>query len=186
MIQLDRRRLTQGLVGLPLLALASQAHASSGDLRFASLEEARQALLRWQQGGGSNSNPPAGPVSLHQMLHHCAQSLEYGLSGFPELKPAWFRASIGPAAAQVFLWRGKLSHDLADPIPGAPALAAQGDMAAAFARVFAAIDAFSLAVRNNTALMPHFAYGDVAPADYARLQAFHIAQHMEPLGARPA
>lgn len=173
---INRRGFTAGFLTLPWL-LASNTASAAGTIRFASLAEARAALTRWQQGG----NRQAGPVTLHQMLHHCAQSLEYGLNGFPELKPAWFRASIGPLAAQVFLWRGQLSHDLADPIPGAPAIPTSGDMAAAFARLFAGFDAFEAAVSRNAPLMPHFAYGAVAPVDYARLQAFHIAQHMEPL-----
>jgi len=175
---INRRVMAKGLLTLPLLLAAMPARAA--ELRFASLAEARAALGNWQQGGG---NPQAGPVTLHQLLHHCAQSLEYGLSGFPELKPAWFRSTVGPLAAQVFLRRGKLSHDLADPIPGAPAIPNNGDMAAAFARLYVGIDAFELAVKSGTILMPHFAYGNVAPADYARLQAFHIAQHMEALAA---
>lgn len=174
---INRRVMTKGLLSLPLLLAA--APATAAELRFASLAEARTALSQWQQGG----NRQAGPVTLHQLLHHCAQSLEYGLSGFPELKPAWFRSSVGPAAARVFLWRGKLSHDLADPIPGAPAIPQNGDMAAAFTRLYAGIDAFETAVKSGATLMPHFAYGDVAPADYARLQAFHIAQHMDALAA---
>lgn len=160
---------------LPVLATAGQGSASAASIRFRSLADARPALDRLQANGSRS----AGPITVHQMLHHCAQSLEYGLSGFPELKSAWFRATIGPAAAQVFLWRGALSHDLAEPIPAAPPLPAAGDMAAAFGRLHAAIAAFEAAVAANVQLAPHFAYGVVPPADYARLQAFHIAQHLE-------
>lgn len=150
-------------------------------LTLADLPAARRALEELQRQDHGKSNPMAGPVSLHQALHHSAQSLEYGLAGFPKLKPAWFRASIGPLAARVFLARGRLKHGLNAPIPGAPAIPRDGDMAAAFARLFAAIDAFEQAVRNHAVLQPHFAYGDVAPADYARLQAYHIAEHLDAL-----
>ncbi|MBP6819159.1 MAG: DUF1569 domain-containing protein [Ferrovibrio sp.] len=146
---------------------------------LADLPAARRALEELRSRG--SSNPMAGPVSLHQALHHCAQSLEYGLHGFPQLKPAWFRASIGPLAARVFLARGRLKHGLDAPIPGAPEIPREGDMAAAYTRLFAAIDAFEAAVQNRAALQPHFAYGDVAPAEYARLQAYHIAEHLNAL-----
>ncbi len=152
---------------------------TQASLRLADLPAARRALEELQRQG--NGNPMAGPVSLHQALHHSAQSLEYGLAGFPQMKPSWFRASIGPLAARGFLARGRLKHGLDAPIPGAAAIPRDGDMPAAFARLYAAIDAFEQAVRSNTALQPHFAYGAVAPADYARLQAYHIAEHLDAL-----
>ncbi|WP_428246070.1 DUF1569 domain-containing protein [Ferrovibrio sp.] len=150
-------------------------------LTLADLPAARRALEELQGQGSGNANPMAGPVSLHQALHHSAQSLEYGLAGFPQMKPAWFRASIGPLAARVFLARGRLKHGLDAPIPGAPEIPRDGDMPTAFIRLYAAIDAFEQAVRSNAVLKPHFAYGDVAPADYARLQAHHIAEHLDAL-----
>lgn len=152
---------------------------SQATMTLADLPAARRALEKLQSQG--SGNPMAGPVSLHQALHHCAQSLEYGLHGFPQLKPAWFRASIGPLAARVFLARGRLKHGLDTAIPGAPEIPHEGDMAAAYTRLFTAIDAFEAAVQSRAALKPHFAYGDVAPADYARLQAYHIAEHLNAL-----
>lgn len=152
---------------------------SQTDLTLVDLPAARRALEELRNQG--SHNPMAGPVSLHQVLHHCAQSLEYGLRGFPQLKPAWFRASIGPLAARVFLARGRLKHGLDAPIPGAPEIPREGDIAAAYTRLFAAIDSFEQAVLGKTALQPHFAYGTVAPADYARLQAYHIAEHLNAL-----
>ena len=36
-------------------------------------------------------------------------------------------AAVGAAAFAVFKWRGKMSHGLAEPIPGAPALTTSAD-----------------------------------------------------------
>jgi hypothetical protein len=168
---ITRRQILSVACAAPLLTLSA---CDGRDTRFASLAEAQAALDRLQAGGARQ----AGPITVYQMLVHCTQSLAYGLSGFPELKPGWFRATLGPMAAQVFLWQGRMYHDLADPIPGAPAIPSDGDMAAAFAGIRGAIAAFETAVRTGTTLAPHFAYGDVIPADYARLQAYHIAQHI--------
>ncbi|WP_300297855.1 DUF1569 domain-containing protein [Ferrovibrio sp.] len=170
---ITRRLFLSAACAAPLLSLPACDGKTAS--RFASLAEAQAALDRLQTGGARQ----AGPISVHQMLVHCRQSLDYGLAGFPALKPDWFRASIGPAAAQAFLWQGRMYHDLADPIPGAPEIAAEGDLPAAFAAIRESIAAFETAVKTGRPLQPHFAYGDVAPADYARLQAFHIAQHVD-------
>lgn len=169
---ITRRQILSVACTAPLLMLP--ACDDNTTLRFASLAEAQAALDRLQTGGARQ----AGPVTVYQMLVHCTQSLAYGLSGFPELKPDWFRATVGPVAAQAFLWQGRMYHNLADPIPGAPAIPPDGDMAVAFAGIRGAIAAFEDAARRGAILAPHFAYGDVAPPDYVRLQAFHIAQHI--------
>ncbi|HWH82676.1 MAG TPA: DUF1569 domain-containing protein, partial [Burkholderiaceae bacterium] len=47
---------------------------------------------------------PAAPLrstgtwDVPQVLHHFAQSVEFSLDGFPQLKPAWFRATLGRLA----------------------------------------------------------------------------------------
>ena len=40
--------------------------------------------------------------SPSEVFNHCAQSIDYSIDGYPELKPAWFRHSLGPAAFAVF------------------------------------------------------------------------------------
>lgn len=116
--------------------------------------------------------------SLFQTLVHCAQSLELSLTGFPEPKPAWFRSSVGPLVARYFLASGRMSHNLAAPIPGAPAVPREGHLAEAFARLRHALSSFEEAVRAGAGLRPHFAYGEVAPDDFARLQVLHLADHL--------
>lgn len=57
-----------------------------------------------------------------QTLAHCAQSAEYSITGFPQPKSALFQSTAGAVAFKVFSWRGRVGHDLAEPIPRAPSL----------------------------------------------------------------
>lgn len=112
--------------------------------------------------------------TVAQVLLHCAQSIQYSMEGFPEPKPAWFRTTVGPLAAWVFLRRGYSSHGLMDAIPGAPALPQDATLAQGKMALFAAIQAFEAWQKP---LHPHFAYGPLSRDAYTRLQAMHVANH---------
>lgn len=113
---------------------------------------------------------------LATVLHHAAQSVEYSLSGFPELKPAWFRATVGPLAFAVFSARGRMGHGLDAAIPGAPAIAAGQPLDAAVDRLLGALRAFDA---HTGPLAPHFAYGALAKPAYARAHLMHLADHWQ-------
>ena len=121
-----------------------------------------------------------GPWSIAQVLSHCAQSMEYSLIGFPLDKPVWFQATLGRVVLAKFLRQGYMSHDVQAGIPGAPP-PADLEPRAALARLIASIDAFEA---HRGTFAPHFAYGHVDKARYGRVQAMHIAQHLESF--RPA
>ena len=70
-----------------------------------------------------------------EVFNHCAQSIEYSISGYPQLKPAWFRSSVGPMAFSVFAARGAMRHPLDEVIPGAAALDAPATQAQALERL---------------------------------------------------
>ena len=117
-----------------------------------------------------------GPLSLGQVLCHCAQSVEYSMNGFP--KPAsWIvRTLIGPYMKRRFLQKGAMRHNTRKPIPGAPALPPTPD-ADGIARLRAALVSF----RAFTGSMaPHFAYGPATKAEYEALHAMHVANHLNP------
>lgn len=113
--------------------------------------------------------------SPFKVLSHLAQSIELSLSGYPQLKSAFFRHSAGPAAFSVFAAAGAMRHPLTEAIPGAPALADEGDTDAALERLLAALRAFAA---HEGALAPHFAYGALNKADYAQAHAMHIRDHL--------
>lgn len=121
---------------------------------------------------------------LPHVLEHAAQSIEYSLHGYPRAKPAWFQRSAGALAFAAFNRRGAMAHSTVEPIPGAPALAA-ATVAAAAARLHAALDAFE---SHAGPLAPHFAYGPLDHAQYARAHLLHLSEHAAEieLGASPA
>jgi len=115
-----------------------------------------------------------GAWDLAHVLHHAAQSVEYSITGFPAPKPAWFRASVGPLAFAVFSARGRMSHGLAEPIPGAPDIAQGLPLGEAVDHAVAALLAFD---RHGGPLAPHFAYGALDRPAYTRAHLMHLANH---------
>ena len=140
-------------------------------LVLASLNEALRELDRLKS---PQALPPATAWSWPQTLAHCAQSIEFSMTGFPAPKPRLFQLSAGAAAFSVFSWRGRMSHDLAEPIPGAPSLATSADDAVAIARLRQAVQAFQA---WQGPLRPHFAYGNLSKSDFERAHAMHLANH---------
>jgi hypothetical protein len=126
--------------------------------------------------------PPrsTGAWDLPKVLIHAAQSVEYSLSGFPQPKAAWFRHSVGPAAFALFSARGRMSHSLSEPIPGAPDIAAGQALDAAVDRMMAALRNFEA---HTGALAPHFAYGALDKPDYTRAHLMHLANHWQEMAA---
>lgn len=110
-----------------------------------------------------------------EVFNHCAQSIEYSISGYPELKPLWFRSSVGPLAFSVFAARGAMRHPLDEAIPGAAALNSPATLAQALQRLQ---QAFSDFAAYQGELQPHFAYGALSHADYAQAHVLHLYNHM--------
>jgi hypothetical protein len=138
--------------------------------RFASIDATLNTLAQLK-----NAAPRmAGAWDLAHVLHHTAQSVEYSMAGFPALKPAWFRATLGSYAFALFNSRGAMSHDLAEPIPGAPAIAQGQPLAPAIDHAIAALRAFDA---HTAALQPHFAYGTLDKPAYTRAHLMHLANH---------
>ncbi|PHM21431.1 MAG: hypothetical protein CK604_03295 [Curvibacter sp. PD_MW3] len=114
--------------------------------------------------------------TMRAVLDHLAQSIEMSLDGFPAPKSALFQATAGSAAFAFFKWRGRMSHGLTEPIPGAPQLAQLPDWQPGAARLRAAVTRFQ---SHTGALQPHFAYGALSRADFALAHAFHVANHQD-------
>src|SRR5690349_2911052 len=84
--------------------------------------------LRWLDRLDKSPKARAiGAWPLGAVLEHLAQSIEMSMDGFPEPRSALFQKTAGSAAFAFFSWRGRMSHGLAEPIPGAPALPAGAD-----------------------------------------------------------
>ena len=174
----DRRRFVVSSAGVGaafvaggLAGCAGEA-ASDRQLRFASLGAASEELARLAEAKELVSSAAWGWA---QTLVHCAQSIEFSMSGFPEPKSALFQRTIGAAAIGVFAWRGRMRHDLSEPIPGAPALEAQADPVQAAERLRTSMLKFATWPQP---LRPHFAYGELTKQEYEAAHAMHLANHL--------
>ena len=138
---------------------------------FATIADAR----RWVQAIGSGHAIATAGWPVAQVFEHCAQSIEFSISGFPLGKSALFQGTAGSLAFATFTRVGRMQHDLEEPIPGAPALVST-DLAQAAQRLDAAFAAFEA---HAGPLAPHFAYGALDKAQYARAHLMHLANHAE-------
>jgi Protein of unknown function (DUF1569) len=141
-------------------------------LRMTTWEQVRAELDALERAEGASV---PGSWTLPQVLLHCAQSIDCSLDGYPRLRPALFRATIGRIAKRKFLSQGFMSHGLDAAIPGAPALEDTG-LAPAVARLRQAIARFEAA--DASALKPHLAYGPCDKREYEALHAMHLADHL--------
>lgn len=170
------RRLAVLRIGVASMAspalLSACAPASLDASAFDSMASALKTLEALKRAAPRMT----GAWDLAQVLHHAAQSVEYSLQGFPSPKPAWFRATVGPAAFSVFSARGRMSHALDEPIPGAPAIARGQPVEPAVDRAIAALQAFEA---HAGPLAPHFAYGALDKPSYTRAHLMHLANHWQ-------
>ncbi|MEY4882764.1 MAG: hypothetical protein RIS34_618 [Pseudomonadota bacterium] len=113
---------------------------------------------------------------MEAVFEHLAQSIEMSLDGFPQPKSALFQNTVGAAAFAMFKWRGKMSHGLTDPIPGAPELVQSDNWKPGAQRLRDAITRFN---GHTGPVKPHFAYGVVSRRDFALAHALHIANHQD-------
>jgi Protein of unknown function (DUF1569) len=156
------------------LAAAGVHTMAAADIpKVQSLDDALRWLDKIEKSAGVKTT---GAWPLVAVLEHLSQSIEMSVHGFPEPKSALFQNTVGTAALTVFKWRGRMSHTLSDPIPGAQVLTQQGDWKLAAGRLRTAMQMFNA---HTGALKPHFAYGNLSKAEFALAHAFHIANHQD-------
>jgi hypothetical protein len=141
-------------------------------ITFSSLDDALRRIEDFAKGG---IEPKSGAWSLYKTLSHGAQSIEFSLTGYPAHKSSLFKSTAGKLALHIFLARGQMSHDITMPIPDAPALNDGGDPMQGFLRLQEAVQKFW----NHTGdFKDHFAYGKLTKAQYDKIQALHLANHL--------
>lgn len=176
---MKRRQVLGGVAVLGLAGLAGGYWALPRGAAPAALElEAARRLLDELIGRELVAIEGWSPAAV---FNHCAQSIEFSLDGFPQLKAPWFRSSVGPLAFSVFDSRGAMRHSLLEPIPGAPELDQAADPALALERLRAAFARFAA---YPGPLQPHFAYGTLSHEAYAQAHVMHLYEHLSLL--RPA
>jgi hypothetical protein len=157
-----------------IVPLACAGGIAMADLpKVQSLEDSLRWLDRLEKAASVNA---VGAWPMGAVLEHLAQSIEMSMDGYPQQKSALFQGTAGSAAFAFFQWRGRMSHGLAEPIPGAPALGAAADWKPAALRLRHAITRFN---GYNGALQPHFAYGPLSKTEFALAHHLHIANHQD-------
>lgn len=166
-------------MGLSAVGAAWVLRPGEGSKAFASTDQAHRTLEVLAARGART----VGGWDLPKVLHHAAQSIEFSMQGFPQLKGELFRSSVGPAAFGVFDAFGSMRHSLTEPIPGAPDIASGQALEPAISRLASALRSFEA---HAGPLMPHFAYGALDKQQYRRAHLLHLANHWDLVATEPA
>lgn len=117
-----------------------------------------------------------GSWDLYQIFAHCAQSVEYSMTAFPEHNSSLFKRTAGKGALSLFSAAGQMSHGLSEPIPGAPAIHTNSDTAIALDRLKRSLIEFN---SYQHKLAPHFAYGELTKSEYEVAHVLHLYNHLQ-------
>ena len=120
-----------------------------------------------------------GAWSAFQVFTHCAQSIELSFSGFPVHKGELFKAALGKTAFSVFAARGRLSHNLAEQIPGVPEIEASKDPEAISKSIDRLANAFTKLGTATEGFQEHFAYGPLTIPQQKMAHILHFYNHLE-------
>ena len=176
-----RRFILTGIVAHPALySLACATVPVSGPVQGKSLEQLLGGLQKLEKDP-SRIQARDGFWSPGKVFSHCAQSIRYGRTGFPEEKSALFRYTVGSLAFGVFSLRDSMSHGLTDEIPGAESIPEDYSTSDGLQELVREIEAFLV---YTGPLKPHFAYGALSHEQYDRANTWHILNHLEGLVIR--
>jgi len=107
---------------------------------------------------------------------HCAQSIEYSMTGYPVHKSDVFKNTVGSLAFSTFALKGAMAHGLDQPIPGAPTINSDQDLPQALATLKKSLIDFQ---QYSGDLEPHFAYGVLTKPEYEAAHVMHIYNHFD-------
>ena len=117
-----------------------------------------------------------GEWDAYQIFTHCAQSVEFSMSQFPEHKSSFFKSTVGKLAFSIFSSKGKMTHGLNEPIPSAPTLTKSLDSIIALNRLKKSLTEFD---SYQGTLAPHFAYGELTKDEYEKAHLMHLYNHLQ-------
>lgn len=173
---MKRRQFIKATIGggvtMGLLGTAAAWHSGGSDQAPLTIDAALHKLKLLSDQPVSN----LGQWQPDQIFAHCAQSVEFSMSGFPAHKSAIFKNTLGKLAFSIFSSKGEMSHGLSEVIPGAPALALDNDINTGLHRLEKSLAAFK---QYEGDLSPHFAYGDLSKEDYEIAHVLHLYNHLQ-------
>jgi len=118
----------------------------------------------------------SGEWNPYQIFTHCAQSIEFSLTGFPDHKSDFFKNTAGQLAFSAFSTKGQMRHNLSEPIPGAPRIDSDADIQTSLSRFKTSLLDFQ---NFKAELAPHFAYGALSKQEYERAHVMHFYNHLQ-------
>ncbi len=169
---LKRRRLLLAATGATIVAVAGGVAVRRATLAPPSIG----ALVSDLQALKTRPVTSSTAWSPFKVFTHLAQSIEYSMTGYPVMNSALFQHTAGAAAFFVFGTAGAMRHGLAEPIPGAPAIADAGPANDALDHLVRALQSFE---QHSGALRPHFAYGDLNHTQYTAAHVMHVRNHLQ-------
>lgn len=116
--------------------------------------------------------------SAYKILHHCSQTIDYSMAGYPQQKPKWFQWTIGKLVFWKFLRQGYMRHGLNAPVPGSPLVQHEGTLAEGIALLRNSINNFK---SYKGVYKPHLFFGSLSKQEYDQYFAMHIADHFSEL-----
>lgn len=142
------------------------------NVRFQTFEEALEEIQCLQKAETVLVSDQSW--DLPHVFDHCRRSILYTMQGFPELKGAFFRSTIGPTAFHVFDFMGKMTHNRLEEIPGS-SYKKELTLEESIQQLKTTIELFN---QFDKKLQPHFAYGKLSKDKAVRANAMHIADHL--------
>ncbi|WP_338024883.1 DUF1569 domain-containing protein [Alteromonas antoniana] len=168
-----RHFLITGGTGLALVGLGTLGwHFIPGNPRELTTDAALAAL----DNLADNVIGIEGEWNLPQVLVHCAQSIEYSLTGYPEHHSDAFKQTAGTVAFAAFSAKGRMHHGLNEAIPGAPEIEVTTRIEPAISRLASAFINFQ---QYAGELQEHFAYGALTKSEYEKAHVMHFYNHLE-------
>jgi hypothetical protein len=168
---MKKRTLLTSAVAVTALAAAGLATYRKSTVEITSVER----MLTLLDSLKSRQLVAKSGWSPYKVFVHLAQSIQYSMSGYPELKSEVFQHTAGSAAFYAFSVAGAMRHNLTEPIPGAPAIADDGNVNQAIDLVITALQQFQA---YSGLLQPHFAYGLLSKTEFANAHVMHIENHL--------
>ena len=139
------------------------------DIKLTSLLEAKKAI------SNLNENTLQSEWSSYEIFVHCAKTIDYSMIGYPSLKPAIVRNTVGKLVIRKFLRQGNMKHNLYADVPGSPVIEDIGSFDEGLKILMASIEKFSLYTGE---LQPHLLFGKLTKEQYDKYFAIHIADHL--------
>ena len=141
------------------------------NIKLNSLDEAQEELIKLADKQLVNDLD----WSPYQSFVHCAKTVDYSMSGYPSIKPAIIRNTVGKLVIRKFLKQGYMKHNLMADVPGSPAI---DDSASSQDGIQVLIQSIEKYKAYKEDLKPHLLFGKLSKEQYDKYFALHIADHL--------